>query len=101
MNPISADLIVNALAPEFGRPGLSTRRAIGDYEVREAVAALPDAAKRVRVYSLRGFVPNSYRSKCLIQYVEAWRDEAGEWRFCVGWTGAQRPRGMGTRVVVQ
>jgi hypothetical protein len=98
---MDANLIIAALTPEFGRPGLSTRRAISADEVREAVAALPGAKKRVRVYSSAGFVPNSYRNKCLIQYVEAALHEDGEWRFSTGWTGAQRKRGWATRVVVQ
>lgn len=93
--------IISALSASFGKPGLSTRRAISADEVQEAIAALPNAKKRVRVYSEQGFVPNSYRSKCLIQYVEAWRDETGEWVWVTGWTGAQRSRGHGTRVVIQ
>jgi hypothetical protein len=92
--------IIATLAAHFGKPGLSTRRAISADEVQEAFAALPQAKKRVRVYSAQGFVPNSYRSRCLIQYVEAFLDE-GEWKFVTGWTGAQRSRGAANRIVIQ
>ena len=92
--------ILAALAPDFGKPGLSTRRAISADEVREAFAALPQAKRRVRVYSVQGFVPGRYRHRCLIQYVEAHLAN-GEWCWQTGWTGAQRSRGIGTRVVVQ
>lgn len=94
------DIIITALAVDFGKPGLSTRRAISQAEVVEAIAALPTAKKRVRVYSEQGFVPNSYRNRCMIQYVEASLTD-GEWVWSTGWTGAQRSRGHGTRVVVQ
>ena len=92
--------ILATLAPDFGKPGLSTRRAIGADEVREAFAALPQAKRRVRVYSEQGFVPGRYRYKCLIQYVEVHLVD-GAWQWSSGWTGAQRSRGIGTRVVVQ
>ena len=97
---MSLENILAALAPDFGKPGLSTRRAIGADEVREAFAALPQAKRRVRVYSEQGFVPGRYRHKCLIQYVEVHLVD-GIWQWSSGWTGAQRSRGIGTRVVVQ
>lgn len=95
-----SDIIIAALTPEFGKPNLSTKRAITADEVREAFEALPKAKRRVRVYSAQGFVPNSYRSKCLIQYVQADLID-GEWRWQTGWTGAQRSRSAGARVVIQ
>lgn len=97
---MTLETILAALAHEFGKPGLSTKRAVTADEVQEAFAALPQAKKRIRVYSAQGFVPNSYRNKCLIQYVEA-ELISGEWRWQTGWTGAQRSRGAATRVVVQ
>ncbi len=97
---MTLDTILTALTTDFGKPGLSTKRAIGADEVREAFAALPQAQKRIRVYSAQGFVPNSYRNKCMIQYVEAELID-GEWRWQIGWTGAQRSRGAGSLVVVQ
>lgn len=95
-----APAITAALAPCFGKPGMSTARAIDGDEVAELVAALPAAKRRVRVYSSWGFVPNSYRSRCQIQYIEADLVD-GVWRITTGWTGAQRSGGSATRVVVQ
>jgi hypothetical protein len=96
MDPLSL------LLPRLGKPGLSTRRACDADDVAECIAATANAKSRVRVYSKQGFVPNSYRHECRIQYVEAVRDPAtGGWRFTVGWTGAQRKQGAGTRVVVR
>lgn len=92
--------VVAALAPVFGKPGLSTRRAVDAVEVRELLGALPRATRRVRVYSAWGFVPNSYRSRCSIQYVEA-ELVAGVWRIATGRTGAQRSNGSGSLAVVQ
>lgn len=97
---MTLETIITALSAEFGKSGLTTKRAIGADEVREAFAALPQAKKRIRVYSSQGFVPNSYRNKCLIQYVEANLVD-GEWRWSTGWTGAQRSRAAGALVVVQ
>lgn len=94
------DTIITALSNEFGKPDLSTLRAISEHEVRTAYAALPHAKKRIRVYSSRGFVPSSYRFRCKIQYVQA-DLIGGEWRWHTGWTGAQRSHGRGTLVVVQ
>ena len=97
---MTLDTILTALTTDFGKPGLATKRAIGADEVREAFAALPQAKKRIRVYSSQGFVPNSYRNKCMIQYVEANLVD-GEWKWSTGWTGAQRSRAAGALVVVQ
>ena len=97
---MTIDIILTALTPDFGKAGLSTKRAIGADEVREAFAAMPHAKKRIRVYSSQGFVPGKYRHKCMIQYVEANLVD-GEWQWATGWTGAQRSRGVGTLVVVQ
>jgi hypothetical protein len=92
--------IFSTLSASFGKPGLSTRRAVSETEVSEAIAALPTAAKRVRVYSEQGFVPNSYSNRCLIQYVEANLID-GEWVWSTGWTSAQRSRGQSSRIVAQ
>ncbi len=49
---------------------LSTARACDWSRVRVALRAVPQAKRRVRVYAGSGFVPNSYKWRCLIQYVE-------------------------------
>jgi hypothetical protein len=97
---MTLETVLTALRSEFGKPGLSTKRAIGADEVREAFAAIPQAKKRIRIYSNQGFVPNSYRNRCQIQYVQADLID-GDWQWTTGWTGAQRSRASGNRVVVQ
>lgn len=97
---MTIDTIITALTAEFGKPNLSTKRAISADEVRAAFAAIPQAKRRIRVYSNQGFVPNSYRSKCQIQYVQADLID-GEWKWTTGWTNAQRSRSAGSLVVVQ
>ena len=77
-----------------------TARAIDRDDVRIAIRKAAEAKKRVRVYSSAGFVPNSYRYTCRIQYVEGIKTEDG-WRFSTGWTGAQRANAAGQLVVVQ
>ena len=83
-------------------PIQSTRRGCDWSRVRIALrtAATNPDAKRVRVYSGAGFVPNSYKWRCQIQYVEVQRTPEGL-RVSTGWTGAQRSRGAGSLVVVQ
>jgi hypothetical protein len=101
MKDINTSQIVETLAARLGKPGLSTRRACDADDIHECIAATETAKRRVRVYSKQGFVPNSYRHECRIQYIEARRDPVtGNWQFAVGWTGAQRKQGAGTRVVV-
>jgi hypothetical protein len=94
------DTILTALSHEFGKPGLSTKRAITAEEVRKALEVLPKAKSRVRVYSGQGFVPNSYRNKCQIQYLQGDFID-GEWKWHTGWSNAQRTRASGSIVVVQ
>jgi hypothetical protein len=92
--------LLTALAPFFGKPGLSTRRAIDADEVTTALSRLPEATKRVRVYSSWGFVANSYKYRSDIQFVEANRD--GEnWVWTVQWGRAQRSNGRAAMVVVK
>lgn len=93
--------LAKTLVPLLGKPGLSTRRACCRRDILVAIRESRVAKKRVRVYSSAGFVPNSYRSRCSIQYVQGVKNEAGTWVFSVGWTGAQRSRGNGSLVVVQ
>lgn len=83
-------------------PIQSTRRGCDWSRVRVAlrVAAENPNAKRVRVYSGAGFVPNSYNWRCKIQYVELQRTPDGL-RVFTGWTNAQRSYGAGSLVVVQ
>jgi hypothetical protein len=69
--------------------------------VRVALRAAANAKKRVRVYAGSGFVPNSYKWRCQIQYVEVLLTDGKATSIYANWTGAQRPRGQGSLVVVQ
>lgn len=93
--------MVRTLSTGLGKPGLRTKRACSRHEIFVAIRAARTAKKRVRVYSPAGFVPSSYRGRCDIQYVEAVRSDDGGWQFRTGWTGAQRPHGAGSLLVVQ
>ncbi len=92
--------IIRKLRPALGKPGLATKRACDVRDILIAMRETQNAKRRVRVYSDAGFVPNSYKYRCQIQYVEATKEESG-WQFSVGWTGAQRSRGNGSLLVVQ
>ena len=83
-------------------PIQSTRRGCDWSRVRVALrtAVTNPSARRVRVYSGAGFVPNSYKWRCQIQYVEVVRTPEGL-RVSTGWTGAQRSNARGSLVVVQ
>lgn len=80
---------------------LSTARSCDWSRVRVALRAVPQAKRRVRVYAGAGFVPNSYRWQCRIQYVEVTIKDGRATLITTAWTGAQRPRGQGSLVVVQ
>lgn len=92
--------IVKPIAANLGKPGLSTKRACTVRDILVAIRESRNAKKRVRVYSSAGFVPNSYKWRVEIQYVEGTKTDEG-WTFRTGWTGAQRARGNGSLVVVQ
>lgn len=89
---------LRALFAQIPASSLKTRRAIDRDDIRTAIRSAKQAKRRVRVYSSAGFVPNSYRGRCEIQYVEV---DVASGRCFTGWTGAQRPRGNGSLVVVQ
>jgi len=95
------DDVILHLAPTFGPEGLATRRSIDADEITTAYQKLADAKRRVRVYSTAGFVPNSYRYRCDIQFVEVAKTETGDWAWSVHWGRAQRSNGRAAKVVVQ
>lgn len=82
-------------------PVQSTARAIDWSRVRVAIRAAAHAKRRVRVYSGAGFVPNSYRYRCRIQFVELTLQDGKITRIGTSWTGAQRSGARGSLVVVQ
>jgi len=92
--------LARKLRSDLGKPGLSTRRACSTSDIFLCIRKTAEAKRRVRIYSSAGFVPSSYKYRCFIQYVEAVKSEEG-WTVKTGWTGAQRPNGKGSLVVVQ
>lgn len=96
----TVDEVIEALRPQFGPQQRATRRSIDDQEIAKAYAALDRAKNRVRVYSSAGFVPNSYRYDCQIQYVEVVK-AAGAWEWQLHWGRAQRPNARAATVVVR
>ena len=90
------------LAAVSSQPHKATDRGLYPDDIERLIAALPEAKRRVRVYSADGFVPNKYKWPCWIHWLEAVRDaETGEWKFHFGRTGAQRSHGNGSLLVVQ
>ena len=80
------------------RPQKSTERGLTDDDLRRFVQLQArNKGKRVRVYSSWGFVPNSYRYRCDIQWIETADNEKS---YRVGWSGAQRSGGSGAQCVV-
>lgn len=94
----TATRVLRQLARQIDGPRLATKRPVSRLDVVKALRAARDAKERVRVYSGMGFVPNSYRHQCRIQFIEGKRTEAG-WEWRTGWCGAQRPYGSGALVV--
>lgn len=92
---------LRAVRKQVGAPSKSTARSCNWDDVRTALRESTAAKRRVRVYSAAGFVPNSYRYRCEIQYIEISKAVDGRLTVWSGWTGAQRSRGQGSLIVVQ
>ena len=92
---------LRALRASLPAETLSTKRACDWSRVRIALRAAARAQNRVRVYAAAGFVPNSYRYTCKIQYVELRITDGRVSSIGAGWCGAQRSGGRGALVVVQ
>ena len=92
---------LRAVRQQVGAPSKATARSCDWDDVRAALRESKSAKRRVRVYSAAGFVPNSYRWPCKIQYVEIVKGQDGRLSVKAGWTGAQRPRAQGRLIVVQ
>lgn len=58
-------------------------------------------AKRIRVYSSDGFVPNSYPGKTVITCLERTVNELGEYDYVVKRVSALRPHGIGKLRVIE
>ena len=55
----------------------------------------------IRVYSSDGFVPNSYKYRASISYLQATRNaETGEFYIGAGTTDAKRSNGLGSLVTI-
>lgn len=92
---------LRALRASLPAETLATRRACDWSRVRIALRAAARAQNRVRVYAAAGFVPNSYRYPCKIQYVELRITDGRVSSIGAGWCGAQRSGARGALVVVQ
>jgi len=83
--------------------GKRKSRYISEYEI-EKMAAMDKkkslAGKTIRVYSHDGFVPNSYKYRIQIDFVERRYDEEGVKTFFVGNTDAKRSYGGGAFITV-
>lgn len=97
----SLEEVIRHLAPTFGPEGLATHRSIDADEVITAYQKLDRAKNRVRVYSVAGFVPKSYRYRCDIQFVEATKTDTGDWSWSVHWDQAHSDNSRAARVIVQ
>ena len=87
---------VAILAAHNGKD-LSTQRGLVVDDIESFVTLVRrNPHKRVRVYSYRGFVPNSYKWRCTIQWIERTK----EGKIFINYTGAQRPHGIGSQWVV-
>lgn len=54
----------------------------------------------IRVYSSDGFVPNSYKYRADISYLQATRLESGEFQIGAGTVDAKRSHGNGSLVTI-
>ena len=76
----------------------STKRELwpADIDTFLKVCEATPTGKTVRVYSSDGFVPNSYKWRCEIEWIERGKDG----HITTGWSGAQRSYGDGPHVTV-
>lgn len=92
------------MAKDKDNSGLRQRK-IGEREMVDLENAVTESAdnpavKTIRVYSYQGFVPNAYKYRCQIAYIEAVRQENGEFKFYGGQTDAKRSRGNGALLTI-
>lgn len=67
----------------------------------ELVANATPEQHSIRVYSSGGFVPNSYKYRVMISYLQAERDvDTGEFAWGVFETDAKRSKGRGALITV-
>ena len=87
-------------APVAQNPGFAGKPYRDSWDVERAYRELPNAERRVRVYSNQGFVPTRHGHRCDIQFVQV--DRYGdEWVWTVQWGSAKRSYGHGSLVVVR
>lgn len=76
---------------------LRTRRGLRRSDIDLFIKLVREHPRQpVRVYSAAGFVPNSYRGRCDIEWIM--RERGG--RIRVGWGGASRSYGHGPHATV-
>lgn len=74
----------------------ATARALYPRDAETFADLVRSGSKYVRVYSSDGFVPNSYKWRCKIEYAQLCNGV-----ISIGWTGAQRSHGAGSLVVAR
>lgn len=85
--------------------GRRRSRIIGKHEIDNFLELMAehadDLTTRIRVYSRDGFVANSYKYAAPISYLEATRNEAGEWNVRADKCDAKKSWGNGSTTVVR
>lgn len=77
-------------------PHKSTARGLHAQDARTFAKLVLAGNRYVRVYSSDGFVANSYKYRCQIEYAQL---RGGV--ISIGWTGAHRRNGAGSLVVAR
>jgi hypothetical protein len=85
--------------------GKARNRTIGKREAQEIIDLVNQHRENqdthtIRVYSLDGFVANSYNYRADIRYFEATRNADGEFVIKADMTGAKRGYGSGALVTI-
>jgi len=88
------------LRNHFGKRGNSSARSVGEEELVEAMQFMSSKNKRIKVYSNYGFVNQSHKFPCRIQFIEGRRMPDDSWDWTIGWESGARKNGIGERIIV-
>lgn len=83
--------------------GRRKNRILSPHDVERFVSLVNNATLEqhtIRVYSSGGFVANSYKFRAEISYLQATRNETGEFEVGAGTTDAKRSFGAGSLVTI-
>ena len=90
---------IKKLIDDSKRRGLRTYREVYESDLNDLIKACRRGTRRIRVYSSDGFVPNSYRGRCTIEFLEALVKNE-EWHIDLGTSNAQRSYANGPHIVI-